>query len=126
MTHNEALVRDALLRDVRGIKGIAPKAMTEILLMRVAYSKAAEEFAKAREEILSDADAGQESKEAALAQKAAEEAQAKERLMTQESFGMLVEAAMGRETVESVLAGSQGVPTDEWLALFAAHLVEGL
>ena len=132
MNYNEALLKNALLADLREVKNLPAKAMTEVILLRVHYNKLQNEFLSAKEEIMKSEDADEESKNKALEEKANESIEG-ERKMSKEAFEQIVESAMTHQTIKSwivVNPEAEGderrgeIPTEQWLMNFAGNLVE--
>lgn len=134
MTYNDVMMRNALLTDIREVKKLPAKAMTEVILLRVHYNKLQNEFLSAKEEIMKSEDADEESKNKALEEKANESIDG-DRKMSKEAFEQLVASAMGSEFIKSWLVVNPNakedkqdkrgeLPTDQWLNFFAEQLVE--
>lgn len=135
MNYNEALYKNALLADLREIKNIPAKAMTEILLLRVHYGKIAGEWEDAKKKISEDTEASEEAKKKAIEEKAVEAVTAADRRMSKEAFEQLVATAMPLGSILSVFVLDKSKAEDapdrrgsidimEWLTTFAANLVE--
>lgn len=133
MNYNEALLKNALLADLREVKNLPAKAMTEVLLLRVHYGKIAESYYAEVKKINEDADANDEAKAKAVEEKVKEEVTTPEKRMSKDAFEQIVESAMAHQTIKSwivVNPEAEGderrgeIPTEQWLMNFAGNLVE--
>lgn len=130
MTYNEALVKNALINELGSVMNLKPKAMTEKILLGIHYRKAAEEWAKAREEISKEENATDEVKSEALKAKANDDCGILEKRMTREAFEQVVEAVLPLGSIQSFLAMQNAtedevpkIPVAIWLQAFAEALV---
>lgn len=129
MTNSQVLFRNILLNDLRGVKGINPKALAEILLLRVHYGKAADNYYKSLDAITKEEEADEAAKKEAVEKLYAEEADVADKKLSVAAFGQVVEAVSAQETINAgFLADKDGnpvaLPAEDWLTTFAANLVD--
>lgn len=121
MNYNQIYLRASLLSDVAALK-LPPKVVTERLLLSAYYMKAVADFEQFKASVRNDPSATDDEKAAAIRAKANEDAGIGERRFSAESFGHIVEAALGQDAITTV-DGAKVTP-EEWLEKMAEVLVD--
>lgn len=126
MTYKDALIRSSLLSELRTVKGLKAKALSERILLGIHYRRVVEEWFRVREEIAAEPEATDEVKLDALEKKAMEDCGVAERRMSAEAFEQTTEAVLMKGDINSFLsADGRGLSAEVWLSAFAELLVEG-
>lgn len=126
MTYKDALIRSSLLSELRTVKGLKAKALSERILLDIHYRRVVEEWFRVREEIAAEPEATDEVKLDALEKKAMEDCGVAERRMSAEAFEQTTEAVLMKGDINSFLsADGRGLYAEVWLSAFAELLVEG-
>lgn len=128
MTNSQIIFRNILLNDLRGVSGIKPKALAEVLLLRAYYGKAVEGFSGARDSIMKE-EAEESVKKEAVEKLLAEETEASDRKLSVASFEQIVEAVSTQSRIKTGLIVSEDgkvadIAAEDWLTTFAANIVE--
>lgn len=113
MTYKDALIRSSLLSELRTVKGLKAKALSERILLDIHYRRAVEEWFRAREEIAAEPEVTDEVKLDALEKKTMEDCGVAERRMSAEAFEQTAEAVLMKGDINSFLsADGRGLPAE--------------